>query len=102
MGFEAIYSGTCTILSTENVQLNEDNITVYPNPANTIVNVKINAIIDSFDYEVFNILGQSVIPVNKALSNEIQINVSGLTKGIYFIKVSNGKEESKIKFSVEK
>jgi hypothetical protein len=43
---------------------------------------------------IYNILGEEVLKVN----NENRIDVSSLSKGVYFIKVSNGINSATKKF----
>jgi len=58
----------------------KDNITIYPNPANNIVNI---SGIDVANVKIFNNIGQLIL--NEYNINEI--NVSKLTNGIYILSV---------------
>jgi hypothetical protein len=68
--------------------LNENKILFYPNPANTILFIKTEDNSLS-QYQIFNSIGQ-VMKQGKLTENSV--DVSGLTKGIYFIQlnVKNG------------
>ncbi len=61
----------------------KDNIyTIYPNPANSFISI------DNFNEEyanisIFNVFGQELIKTN----NPRNINISNLSKGVYFIKI---------------
>jgi polyhydroxybutyrate depolymerase len=70
-----------------NIQKNE-KLEIYPNPANTILFIKTEDISLS-QYQIFNSIGQ-VMKQGKLTENSV--DVSGLTKGIYFIQlnVKNG------------
>ena len=63
------------------------NISVYPNPANDIVNINVNG---SFKYQVINSLGQVVR--NGNATNKAMIKVSDLNKGIYFLNITTGNQ----------
>ena len=63
----------------------EANISVYPNPANNVLNI-VSA--DSFEYRLFNSTGQEVAV--GAAQGVKQINVSDLSKGVYFLHVTTG------------
>ena len=61
-----------------------DQINIYPNPSNGIVNVHLNN--TSGSIEVVNLLGRTLL--YKAIhSNEEQLNISQLAKGTYFIRI---------------
>lgn len=60
------------------------SLMIYPNPAIGLVQVKTAAIADRM--ECYTILGEQVISVIPASTHEI-LNLSALSKGVYFIKV---------------
>ena len=63
-------------------------VSIYPNPASDVVNVNSP---NGGVISVYNTLGAKVL-TEKATSNTHQLNVSGLTKGLYFFElVSEGK-----------
>ncbi len=64
------------------------NVNIYPNPATTVLNVKIDG--DSqATANVFNALGALVLSQN--ISNNATLNIENLTNGQYFISLSNTK-----------
>jgi hypothetical protein len=66
-------------------------ISVFPNPATSMVSVQFNDVsIIGSTLEIYNQAGQKVITTN---INEllVQVNVSSLSKGIYYIKIGDGK-----------
>jgi uncharacterized delta-60 repeat protein len=71
--------------------------TLYPNPANDILNISSTQDIEIKSFEIYDILGQLVIavPNGKSVSN---IDVSRLRTGNYFIKVKSDKGSSSLKF----
>jgi hypothetical protein len=67
------------------------NFSIYPNPAKDRLYIdsdNVNNII------VYNLFGKEIIKIN----NQNTINVSSLSKGVYFIKVSDGINASTKKF----
>lgn len=72
------------VLRTEEVNL--INVSVYPNPATTAVNVT-NAV--GKDLLIYDILGKVVYSKNN-ISNDEVVNVSQLTTGTYFVKIAQG------------
>ncbi len=72
----------------------EKNIfSIHPNPVKDILNVEINNIVLE-KYKIHNTLGQQVL--SGTLTNK-RINVSGLKKGMYFIRFKNNKAYKFIK-----
>jgi len=77
----------------------EISIDVYPNPAAEIINMDLPAPVSAFA-RIYNVNGVEVM--NKQIDNQshINFNVSGLSKGVYFIKLSGGKTAYNAKFIV--
>lgn len=73
--------GTPT-LSNEDFEKNKINI--YPNPVKETI---YTSNITDVEFEIFNILGKSIL---KGKTNENQINVNSLSKGIYILKLKKG------------
>jgi len=66
--------------------MNPDNISVYPNPAGEQVTINIKG---SGKVCVYNSLGQEMLTdqFNSGFGNSISINTSGLSAGIYIVKI---------------
>lgn len=76
-----------TILSNEIIHTKE--ISIYPNPANEFLSIKgfdQGAIID---VQISDMMGKVVLSKKYLNLDEIILNVSDLSKGIYFIKTTN-------------
>lgn len=101
IGIEANFTGTCT-LGVNDVEFSKEKLIAYPNPASTILNVKLGEFNNSVTVEVYNTLGQMVLPAQKIVKDTFEINVSSLREGVYFLKATNDKEVSKVKFTVER
>lgn len=69
--------------------------TVYPNPANKIVNITINAFMPDASVEVFNLNGETVLNKKAAINKNIpyHLKINDLPAGNYFIKIGDGKKE---------
>ena len=83
-----------TVLSTNNFALSP--ISLYPNPALNVLNVNINPDLINQPYSIIDGLGRVVL--NGKL-NEVEntINVEQLSKGIYYLKLSDNKSSKFIK-----
>ncbi len=60
---------------------------IYPNPTNSILNIP-SAFGQNYNFSIYNSLGQKVHYQNN-LSKQSVIDVSNLSKGLYFIEVSS-------------
>ncbi len=76
---------------------NEDEFSVYPNPANDVLHV--NAGDAEFEYSFYNNLGQLVM--SGTVRGSQAINISSLSKGIYFIRLTTGSKTSVERIVVE-
>lgn len=72
---------TTEVLSVENEILN--NIELYPNPANNVINLKSNVLMD--ELVVYNMLGQKMMTYVPSKEN-VSVDISGLQSGIFFVK----------------
>ena len=91
----------CSILSVDDMTL-ENNILIYPNPAQQILNIKNNtyAIIDSAI--IYDVRGRliSTTQINDSRVTK-SINVSNLQSGLYFVKLNINDTSITKKFVVE-
>jgi hypothetical protein len=83
-----VYWNTSTVLSISEQIVTNQNIIIYPNPAQSIVNVKADYQLINQPYTIIDGIGRVVL--NGKL-NEVKttINVEQLSKGIYYLKVSD-------------
>ena len=85
---ETVSFTTVNTLGTENYLLDR-KITLYPNPATNVLNIKVgtsNSLPDT--YKVYNMLGQIVLQQSIGELNDLAVNTSSLSKGMYFIKIA--------------
>jgi hypothetical protein len=73
---------------------NEDKFSIYPNPAQTQIRIEFNITeTNSNSIEIKNVFGQLVSTIeNKAFvvgQNKIDIDISGFSKGLYFVQLKN-------------
>ena len=64
----------------------ENSITLFPNPANDVVNVQCS-MFQVQSIEVIDVYGKVINTVN-VVDNPARINVSGLANGMYFVRVT--------------
>ncbi|MFD0962462.1 T9SS type A sorting domain-containing protein [Pseudofulvibacter geojedonensis] len=84
---------TVQVLNIENESKQKTQL--YPNPVSNILTVKTENTISNI--RITNVIGKVIIDKNYNLS-EIQLNVSSLKSGMYFIQISNDKNKKALKF----
>ena len=66
-------------------------IKVYPNPTATELNIDLKTLpSDEYHINIYSVLGQKIKMV-KTDKNNVSINISDLTEGVYFITITNGR-----------
>lgn len=73
-------------------------MSVYPNPANDVLNIASGNNITPDSYIIYNSLGQQVTSAKLTGNTSSVINISSLTNGVYFIKLEKGDKASTLKF----
>lgn len=81
-----------------NVGINEIGLSstykLFPNPAQAYTTIEFNDHAASHDVAVMDITGKVVLTYNNQTQNAVTIQTDGLSKGMYFIKATNTRNES--------
>lgn len=90
-------------VDVDEIRIKTSNVSVYPNPSSSVVNVLSNidnASIESV--EVFDVAGTRVLMSNVSASTSVQIDVRDFAAGLYIgeVSLSNG-QKTIVKFSVQ-
>lgn len=82
------FCDTTSTTSINQIANSQIQISIYPNPANSILNVSVN---NKENILITNLLGEIVLQKNFSSNTKgkIEVDVSFLSVGIYFIKVGN-------------
>jgi hypothetical protein len=89
---------TSCFTATSINDINDDIISIFPNPTKTIITIKFEAItLQDIDIKIVNSLGQNVF--ENTISNYIgtlteKVNLSSFSEGLYFIKITTDKGQS--------
>ena len=90
-GFEIEYEGSIT--GVQDVE--KQPFSIFPNPANELLNVEAEQPIE--EISLFNAMGQRLQNLQPADYN-VQLNLSGLPVGVYFLKISTQETTHSCKF----
>lgn len=92
---------TVTKFRTTNIPMYNENrpvLKVYPNPANDILNIYTNGVnITHQEFQLSDMTGKTIIR-ESLNSGKTQLNIAGLSPGIYFIEVITDMGRQQIKF----
>lgn len=75
--------------STEDINLNTKALLLYPNPASNSVTVNVPVGIADADLKIYNALGQLVLVKTINHQTAFDIDLSSLSKGLYFVRLDN-------------
>jgi len=84
------YGLDCSSLGIE--ETNVSDLSIFPNPTNDVLNIVSDK--PNLDVLIFNVIGERVM--HKKATN--QINVSSLSNGVYFMRLSDGINTTTKKF----
>jgi len=93
--------GNPTLSST--AFLDENSITIYPNPTSTFATITYPNTVDFCKIEITDLLGKCIfLKEIKPLFNEYKVDLQDYKDGIYFIKLNNGQINKTFKLIVKK
>ena len=70
-----------------NVEINSPRFTVYPNPVNDVLKIKLDKT-GSYSINLLDLTGKAIAKC-EFIANSLEMNVSEIPSGIYFISMSN-------------
>jgi hypothetical protein len=76
-----------------------NKLTLYPNPTTGIITLSSDIPLEQVTLKIYNVFGQLVLEKNNLKSNQQVLDLSGLKKGIYFIRVDSDKESFLLKLN---
>ena len=87
---------TITVGSLDTEAFDKSGVSIYPNPTSSLLNVKVDTNIANEHYTISDALGKIVLK-GKLNEGATSISVEQLSKGIYFIKLSDNNASKFIK-----
>lgn len=76
------------ITETSNIQSQDIEFSIFPNPSNGKFTIK-NNLIGNCDIEIFNSFGQEIFQKENVNENNFEIDLSEQANGIYFVRIVN-------------
>jgi len=90
----------CTSVGVNEINAEENTISLFPNPATNEIEIKESGIrIDAV--EIYDVLGRRCLTPALSKGEGVRVDVSSLSAGIYFVKVRSEKAERVMKFVKE-
>lgn len=87
-----------TNLGTSNPGIVKDDISIYPNPAQDVINIKLGKNATKFKVTIYSTAGQLVL----TSENKSSIDISGLAIGVYLLKIDQPNTPTIIKKVIKK
>ena len=93
---------TCNMVNGITDTKEQDDVSVYPNPAATDITINIsNLRFINYDLRITNIIGEEVYHLNTNFSTLTTIDISKWSRGVYFYQIKGEKETLNGKFVKE-
>lgn len=71
----------------QNAALYDSQIKVFPNPTSSVLNVALFSQLEANSVSVYNLTGQEVIQMNNIQSSRLELDVTHLQNGMYFMQI---------------
>jgi hypothetical protein len=87
---------------TEKINIASNTVSVYPNPASEVLRVGFQSEdIDNVSFSIIDITGKTLLRnTSQVVSKRMDVDISSLQKGTYFIKVSQKEDQIVKKFVI--
>ncbi len=75
-----------------------NNVLIYPNPATSAIQISLQNTPETIDrISITDVLGKNIRTLKSTTSNQLTIDVSALSKGMYFVEIitQNGFKQTK-------
>lgn len=83
--------------AVSDIEFNTFKLSVYPNPAKNLITIESSVNNTNSTIEIFDVIGKRFeqIEVDKISNNRIEVNISSLNKGVYFVRFSTENNRTK-------
>lgn len=81
---------------TEKIAEANCQILVYPNPANDLITIEFEKpVLENVELTIEDISGRTILRKTNVKTNKININITTLAKGVYFVHFKNNSVDTK-------
>jgi hypothetical protein len=88
---------TNIVLGKKDIEQTLNNVKLYPNPANNILNITVSDNATPEGYTVYNSLGQ-LMDSGAITATTQSLNIAGYANGVYFVKLNKGEQSRTLQF----
>jgi photosystem II stability/assembly factor-like uncharacterized protein len=82
------------ILAVSNISFSE-TISIYPNPASDYINVSASEALENISVGIYDAMGREISRRDFSMLNrDEQLSTQGFSKGMYFVRISNGTSQT--------
>jgi hypothetical protein len=86
-------TGACIV--SDNINANTPEFKLFPNPANELLRIQVDGMIDNYNrlsFSIVDIIGKTVLnrELDSFKNGSSDIDVSGLKQGVYIVSMSDG------------
>jgi hypothetical protein len=78
----------------------QNNITLYPIPANNLLNVRLDQTVRNVKVKVYNTAGKPVLTVQSFSGDHLQLPIRTLDPGTYILVIENGRQILTERFTI--
>jgi uncharacterized membrane protein len=97
-----IVFGNCSSITNININAPSLNsISIYPNPSNGLFTISNTINTDKLEVTIINTLGQTVMIETAKNTNQLSFDLSKMSKGIYYAKVTTNEGTQLFKLILE-
>ena len=93
------YRTTTSILNTDEAY--SDKFAVYPNPAKDFVNIELAEPFDALQVGLYDTMGRLISEDSYSEEKRIQLDVSNIAAGIYYVKIADGQNSTTRKLIIK-
>lgn len=99
-GSSAQITKTVSVATCVGIQeLTAQQISVYPNPANSLIYINVNNAVDFLDIKLIDVLGKEIM-TSTSKTSITELNVSNVKVGTYFLKITDTNHQTFTKLIV--
>lgn len=98
-----VYRDSARVLGINEINASK-GIRMFPNPANNVIYLQSQSELHGVELEVYNVMGQTIMQKHierMETGTTLSIGISGLSGGMYFVRITSGEGVSTFKFTKE-